>query len=370
MPKSVLILLTFIISSVSVQQVFAASNKPLTGADDSLQVDDASVKLNQPEPTDNTEVDADQKTLDSIDPNLNSATFEWIETQQITWSQNISAIGGYLDSFMGDNTGYQDINKSFIKLYFDLDTSKYDGVSFEPKIKVSLDLPVTKEKLRLVIENDPDQELGIKERNLSDLPSTNREANDGFYGAIRYLFESKKWSRLSLDWGVKARWPPDPFARFRAVRGWDLNENWGMVYSQEVFIFESKGFGAYSQFDFNRRLSEKLLFRVTSVVDWHERTEQFDFLEQISLFQDINNKRAIQYAAGIVAEEKSGSRITNYYTKAAYRRRLYKDWLFYEMTPGIEFQRIENFDPNPFVSFRLEMLFAKDASRKLTTRLY
>lgn len=354
MPKSILILLVFIASCGSVQQTYA---EPIDTTDTSQKI--------TPEQTNQAE-----EKSDSASPYLSSESLEWIDTKQRTWSHTVSDIGGYLDSFMGGTSGYQDTNKSFIKVYFDLDTSQYDGVSFEPKIKASLDLPITKKKFRLVIENDPDQELGISERNLSDLPSTNREANDGLYGSIRYLFESDQWSRLSFDWGVKARWPPDPFARFRAVRGWELNERWYMVYSQEVYIFESKGFGTYSQLDFDRRLTEKLLFRVTSALDWHERTEQFDLLEQISLFQDINNKRAIQYAAGIVAEEKKGSRITNYYTKAAYRRRLYKDWLFYEMTPGIEFQRIEDFSPNPFISFRLEILFAKDASRKLTTRLY
>lgn len=324
----------------------------------------------QPTTVDDVEDGPPEQEDDSATPYLSPESLEWIDTKQRTWSHNVSAIGGYLDSFMGDTSGYQDNNKSYLKIYFDLDTSKYDGISFKPRVKASLDLPVTKKKLRLVIENDPDQEQGISERNLADLPSTDRDANDGLYGSVRYLFDSEKWSRLSFDWGVKARWPPDPFARFRAVRGWSLSEYWYMVYSQEVFIFESKGFGTYTQFDFDRRLTDKLLFRVTSVLDWHERTEQFDLLEQVSLFQDINKKRAIQYAAGVVAEEKKGARITNYYTKAAYRRRLYKDWLFYELTPGIEFQRIENFKPNPFVSFRLEMLFAKDASRKLTTRLY
>lgn len=362
------VIFTFFIARLLVQQAFADDNPALATPEQTA------TEQTIPEPVESSSegsAEPESSALDTPDTSdTPPKTFEWLESKQQLWSQNISTVGGYLDSFMDDNSGYQDINRSFIKLYFDVETSKYDGVSLEPKIKVSLDLPVTKKKLRLVIENDPDQELGIKERNLSELPSTEREVNDGFYGAVRYLFESKKWSRLSLDWGVKARWPPDPFARFRAVRGWDLNKNWGMVYSQEVFIFESEGFGTYTQFDFNRWLAEKWLFRFTSVVDWHERTEQFDLLEQLSLFQDINDKRAIQYAVGIVAEEKKGSRITNYYTKATYRRRLYKDWLFYQLTPGVEFQRVEDFKPNPFLSFRIEMLFSKDVNRKLTTRLY
>ncbi|WP_250655616.1 hypothetical protein [Alkalimarinus coralli] len=366
MRKFIPLLFIVFTSSLNIQWTHASSDSPNTTAPARAK---ASSDEHPAQASDQKSEQSEQGD-EATKPFLNPDSMQWVEKQRTEWGHDISTLGAYLDSFMDDTRAYQDSNKSFLKIYFDFDTSKYDGFEFKPRVKLSLDLPVTKEKLRLVIENDPDEELDLKERNLSELPSTDREANDGLYGSIRYLFESEKWSRLSFDWGVKARWPPDPFARFRAVRGWDLNEYWRMIYSQEVSIFESKGFGTYSQLDFDRRLSEQFLFRATSALDWQERIETFSLLEQFSIFHDVDDKRAIQYALGVVTEEKNGSRITNYYTKATYRRRLYKDWLFYELTPGIEFQRAEDFSPNPFVSLRLEMLFAKDASRKLTTRLY
>ncbi len=304
---------------------------------------------------------------------LSPESLQWVDEKQKKMSSDVVKIGSYIDNFMGDTDTIQDTNKSYLKIYFDLDASEDDGLEIKPKVRFSLDLPITKKKLRLVIESDPDQDRSIEERNLSQLPSTNQEDSDGLYASFRYLFDSEKWQRLSFGWGVKAKWPPDPFARARAVRLWDLSNHWDMIYSQEIFWFETKGLGAYTQFDFDRTFekSEDFLFRFTSALDWHERKEQFDLLEQVSLYQDIDDKRAIQYAVGFTGEHrKNHSIITNYYTKATYRRRLYKDWFFYELTPGIEFPREEDFKINPFISLRFEILFAEDASRKLTTKLY
>jgi len=274
---------------------------------------------------------------------------------------------------MGETDTLQDTNKSYVKVTFDFDVSKMDGFEVKPRLKFSLDLPIAKKKLRLVIESDLDQAQSIEERNNAQLPSTNNREDDDLYASFRYLVDSNSWERLSFDWGVKARWPPDPFTRARGVRRWDLNEYWNMIFSQEIFWYETKGLGTYTQFDFDRALlsSKDFLLRITNALDWSERNEQFDLFEQVSIFQDLDNKRTVQYAIGFSAENsKRHSVITNYFTKATYRRRLYKDWFFYELTPGIEFPREHDFNANPFISLRFEVLFADDASRKLTTQLY
>jgi len=218
-----------------------------------------------------------------------------------------------------------------------------------------------------------DQTQSIEERNNAQLPSTHSSQSDDLYASFRYLIDSNSWERLSFDWGVKARWPPDPFTRARGVRRWDLSDYWNMVFSQEIFWYESKGLGTYTQFDFDRSFLnlEDYLLRITNALDWREREEQFDLLEQVSLYQDIDDKRAVQYAVGFTGEHrKNHSIITNYYTKVTYRRRLYKNWFFYELTPGVEFPREEDFNVNPFVFLRFEVLFSEDASRKLTTKLH
>lgn len=322
-------------------------------------------------------------TLDHSEPLPNSddaktgfisqGTLIWADEKQKKWSNDVVNIGSYIDGYMGDTETMQDTNQSYLKVTFDFDVSKNDSVDVKPKFRFSLDLPITKKKFRLVVENDPDEGQSIEERNTSQLPSTNSSQSDDLYASFRYLIDSNSWDRLTWDWGVKARWPPDPFTRARGVRRWDLSDYWNMIFSQEIFWYESKGLGTYTQFDFDRIFlsSEDFLLRITNALDWREREERFSLFEQVSLFQEIDDKRAAQYAIGFSGENrKNHSVITNYFTKITYRRRLYKDWFFYELTPGVEFPREENFKVNPFIALRLEMLFSEDASRKLTTKLY
>jgi len=319
------------------------------------------------------EAKTDNSTSNDDTGFISQETLKWADEKQEKWSKDIVNIGSYIDSFMGDTETMQDTNKSYLKVYFDFDLSKNDGIEVKPRFRFSLDLPIAKKKLRLVIESDLDQTQSIEERNNAQLPSTSSSQSDDLYASFRYLLDSNSWERLSFDWGVKARWPPDPFTRARGVRRWDLSDYWNMVFSQEIFWYESKGLGTYTQFDFDRSFlnSEDYFLRITNALDWREREEQFDLLEQVSLYQDIDDKRAIQYAVGFTGEHrKNHSVITNYYTKVTYRRRLYKNWFFYELTPGVEFPREEDFNVNPFVFLRFEVLFSEDASRKLTTKLY
>jgi len=275
---------------------------------------------------------------------------------------------------MGNIDTIQDTNKSYLKVYLGVGVSKFEDVDVKPSVRFRLDLPITKKKLRLIIESDTEQERSIEERKLSELPSTAQETieDEGVvYASFRYLFQSHLWQRLSFDWGVKARIYPDLFARARAVRAWALTDYWDMHFSQELFWFESRGLGTHTQFDFDRKVSDIFLFRKTSAIDWRERIETYSLLEQVSFFHNISDARAVQYAIGFTGEHrKRYSEVTNYFVKASYRRRLYKDWLFYELTPGLEFPRESGYKNNPFVVFRVEVLFSDNAGRKLSTRMY
>ena len=81
------------------------------------------------EPTNTTEpkaTPAPQETYDEFELEtgnlyLSPETLEWIDVQHNTWSQDVSYIGAYLDNFMGNSEIFQDNNKSFLKIYFDLD---------------------------------------------------------------------------------------------------------------------------------------------------------------------------------------------------------------------------------------------------------
>lgn len=306
------------------------------------------------------------------------ATVVWMDETHQEVSSNVASIGTYIDSLMGNVENIQDLNESYLKIVFAYYDSKhgsrnYEKSKFEPRVRFRLDLPVLKEKLHVVFETEPDQTKDISERKLSSFPSSNAvetETNDDIYASFQYLFEAEKWKRLTWDTGVKLRVQPDAFTRGRAVRYWDIFDAWNFRYAQELFWFESRGLGTHTQFDFDRRLSDRFLFRKTIALDWSERASRFDLLNQVSLFHTFNEKRSMHYAIGVRSErEKYHVLVSNYFSKVVFRSSLYKKWLFYQIETGLEFPRSSSFDENPFVGIKLEILFADDAVKRLNARL-
>tara|TARA_R110001592_G_scaffold267611_1_gene533660 strand:+ start:14754 stop:15788 length:1035 start_codon:yes stop_codon:yes gene_type:complete len=296
---------------------------------------------------------------------------QWLDSTRAELSSNVVDIGTYIDSLMGDVDGAQDKNKSYLKIVLGTYNSKNTKTEFESRVRFSLDLPLIKEKFRLVFETEPDQAKEIDERKLASFPSSDQNENkDDIYASFRYLIDAEKWSRLSWDTGVKVRLRSDLFTRGRAVRTWSINDYWTLRFSQELFWFESRGLGTQTQFDFDRRLNERFLLRKSIYLDWSERQSRFDLLNQVSLFHTLSEKRSMQYALGFTSDHLDNhSRVNNYFGRIIFRSSLYKNWLFYQVESGVEYPREEGFRANPFVGLKLEILFADDAEKQLSARL-
>lgn len=293
-----------------------------------------------------------------------------LESQREELSIEVARVGAYLDSIMGDTESLQDTNQSYLKVYLNTDLTERDGFEFKPKVRFRVDLPVTEEKFRLVFENETDQDRTLSDRILDELPSSESEDNDQLYGSLQYKFDWKFFDQYSTDVGIKARWPPDPFIRLRGLKVSPISDYWESYYAQEIFWFESRGLGVNSHIDFDRKLSDIFLFRETIGLDWREREHRYDGVMQTSVFHDVSQHQAFQYAIGANAEEDDGTRFTNYFAKVKYRLRLYKHWLFLETVPGVEFPRDDDFERNLFLFFKLEVLYATDPDRKLRVELH
>lgn len=301
------------------------------------------------------------------------ASMSWIETKRRALSGDIVSLGEYIDELMGDVDVIADHNQSYVRLYLGLAESRFDDVEILPRIRFSLDLPITKKRFRFILESEneetgealpSDQETGI-----STLDDT--LADDGISASFRFLFEADNWDRLSFDWGAKARLKPDLFSRARGIRRWSLTDKWSMSFSPELFWFESRGAGVQTKFDFDRVVLNSCLFRFRALAIWHERYSTISYLPRVSFFHDISRRRAIEYAVGLVADEQDNhTLVTEYFTQVAYRRNLYKGWLFYQMNIGTAFPREFDYRVNPFVGVRLEILLSDDLEKVLKTSLY
>jgi len=287
-------------------------------------------------------------------------TSDWIIDQRDYESRRIENFGTWLDETLSGQTLHEENNQSFIRIGFASRISRFDSSYLKPEGRFRLDLPTTREKLRLVIENNPleSQSLQQAQRNRV-LTSSDRNAT-GTFGALRFITRlARRWD-LSTDLGIKLGFPPKPFWRARASTLWELNSDWTARAEEKIYYFYIDGWGASSLMNFARDLPGNWHFVSSSQVRWINRETRFEWGQTFSDTTRLNVRATLTGRLGIIGTSRPDWRTEDLFTDLTYRYRLYSNWLYGEVIPAYEFTRrsSERLRNNPSITLRIEMFFA------------
>ena len=266
-----------------------------------------------------------------------------------------------LDRFFGDDRDYQESNKSVIRLALNRVVQKDGDGKFVLSGRAKLHLPKTEEKLHVLLETDPDKDLGEKSDQGGRTVLKNEVATPGSYGAaVRYEAPKKEspW-HSSTDAGIKFRGirsNPNPFVRARGSYE-DTMGLWRVKVIESLFWFNSIGSGETTQLDLEYLYSDPILIRATSNATWLVRKKNFDLRQDLSVYQKVDERTAMLYQASVIGISEPTLQVTEYVLLALYRYRLHRDWMFLEISPQLHFPREKNFESVPLLNLRLEMLF-------------
>ncbi len=265
-----------------------------------------------------------------------------------------------LDRFFGDDRDYQESNKSVIRLALNRVIQKDGDDKLVLSGRAKLHLPKTEEKLHILLETDPDKNLGEEAPKGSTTILKNEVATPSSYGAaVRYESKEESHWHYSTDAGIKFRGiraNPNPFVRARGSYE-DTKDLWRLKIAESVFWFNSIGEGETTQLDLEYLYSDPILIRATSNVTWLVRKKNFDLRQDLSVYQNLNERTAVLYQGSVIGVSEPALQVTEYVLLALYRYRLHRDWVFFEISPQLHFPRDKNFESVPLLNLRLEMLF-------------
>jgi hypothetical protein len=126
--------------------------------------------------------------------------------------------------------------------------------------------------------------------------------------------------------------------------------------SETVFWFNSTGAGETSQLEFERPISEPVLFRATTIAAWLNTTQRIDFRQDLTLFHKLDDRHAFMYQASAIGVSEPNAVVSDFVILLLYRYRLHRNWMFLEVSPQLHFPKEFNFHKSPMLSMRLEML--------------
>lgn len=278
----------------------------------------------------------------------------WIEQYDI-WSHSFHNMVSSIDSFFaGDNYELLEHN-SYLRLRLGARWEENDGLSEDGDVKVRLDLPSMKQRWNLFIENQLDERETLDSTNREDEISPVSD-DDSFYGGISRERDLEDWY-LRPELGLRLRAPLDPFARLKARRQIETNSVWNGQFQQSIYYFHSDGFGTRVQFMFSRPAGEQFQFQVKSEAQWQDDTHNTDLAQVFTLQQQLAERSTLTYELGFLGETKPSARSTEHYFNLRYRQPLYKDKLYLDVIPAVNWPRDEGFEPEFSFTTRFEILF-------------
>jgi hypothetical protein len=288
-----------------------------------------------------------------------------LELEFLDWSRElvfeyVETLNDGVDSFfMGDFLDDELINDessgSNGRIFLLTRRVKDEGVDYQTGLSLKLVLPRTRDRLKLLVETDENED-GQKE---SDLIGTTD--NVTYSTAIRVeLRDGRRW-KTSWDNGV--RWAGEPvyFSRVRARRT-DYFGEWRSRILQSIYWRTDDKWGAKLNTSILRPLDLTRHFSAGFNADYLLTQDFADLESNVAIFDELTHRSAMLYRIAALGDTDSLTKVNEYIFTISYRRKIYKNFVFAELTPEVSWPRELNYEATPALNFRLEMIFGPNAN--------
>lgn len=292
-------------------------------------------------------------------PENAAESLPWVEKSHDFLSDWVQRVGFHVDGFLSRSADTSE-NESYVRLRAGYLFDSKTGRHFQPDIHAKLDLPGTKDRLKLVFDNEPDDFDSLYQQNQelrTTQDDTTRPIDKESSAALRWLLPIWEAWRPSMDVGVRAKIPLDPFVRFRIRKLYRLSEPWYFYMSHQLSYHHQRGVSEKSYFTVARPIGKQLLWLNTWQLQWQKQDRHLEYAYILSLNHYLTKKDTLTWRAAMFYQQQPIAHQQSYAVDLLYRRLLYSDWLFAELVPGVQWQREYNFSDQYSFTVRFEMLF-------------
>lgn len=308
------------------------------------------------------------KTKDSVSDDggwSKSSWMDWIDAQRDYLAGKVTVAGTALDQYIArDSFDVNTINQSYLRVRVGEQFTTDNSSGFKGNVTARIDVPNTKGKMKLFFDSDPDDFDSLEDKRAENHITINDgDAQDRAVAGISFFGkEIHRW-RPQLALGLKLKIPVDPYIKAAVTRYKTLSEHWQSRFKETLFYYRSDGLGSDTQYDLYRSIDHDKMIRSRSEVQYLRNKQLWEFYQAFSLYKRIDKKNALQYTVYMSLSHKELVKVESYGAKVKWRRLLYKDWLFFNISPDIRFPRTEDFRLTPGILLELESFFGKNLGK-------
>ena len=286
---------------------------------------------------------------------------ETLERSHDTLSRELDTLSERVDLFLSGSVTGEESKESYVRAGLSTVFLKGGEIRFDRVFSAKIDLPNTEKRFHLLLESDP--ERGFRNpvspgaRSSTESETLTRQGpGTNFSTAIQYLLQERRKWLMSLDGGIQVEFPPDPFARARLRRSFAYG-NWRFTFAETLFWFVSLGPGESTQFVIERNLPGAMLLRCATEALYREREDGFDLSQSLSIYQELSPREVMTYKAGVTGEAKQNNQLRDWGLGVEYRRRIYKNWLYFSVEPAVVFSKDNEFRADPSIRLTIDVSF-------------
>jgi hypothetical protein len=295
--------------------------------------------------------EAPKKPEEELKTTIFDILHDWTSKQLLTSAT-------WLDSFFGDQRYLAETNQSYVRFRYNVFLEHESPLLIRPDLQVRIVLPQLKERTHLEFAGTPKETTSL---NVTQAPAaTDQFTNPGdksfTAGVSQFLRDTHRVNfvlRAGLQWHQGG---PVVILGPRLRLQFPL-DHWTFRFIEEDILRNDRGWSAKHTFDLERQLSQALFFRATN--DWiqtdHVNGFIYDYIFNIA--HPLSNKKALEFEWVNIFQTQPANALTEIDLRIRYRQRIWRDWLYFEVTPQYRFPRDRGFEPTPGILFRLETLF-------------
>lgn len=272
-----------------------------------------------------------------------------LDSAQELFGANANFAANRLDAFFATERADDEFGRSRIRIRSRYTLRERAVGDQENQYRINLRLPHLEQRFKYDFDDDDKDKKKTKEEEIRSEVEAKQDAKRDRL--------NKSWI-FNADMGVSASVPPKLTTRARLRRSFVTGTLIHRFVEQLTYVTDETGFEELTEVNSDHIFSEEVLFRFVNSKTWQIMEKDFRTNHGPTLLQRVTEDDAFNYGAFLQTVIDKGTwYVNNYRLQVQYRRNLYKQWVYFDIVPGIDFPKEWSFRRTPFIIFQLELLF-------------
>ena len=267
------------------------------------------------------------------DPAGESEVMDWLDQVHDQGSVGVRRASNWIDDFFDDERSAAEENRSRVRLRLTAGVEEGDGVDFEPRANIRLHLPKLSDRLNLLFfASEDDNPEDDASRPDPEVRGDNNKKDAAV--ALQYFLQESDKSNVSVTLGGSYDY------LYTGVRGRYLKEfgPWTSRLVSQLRWYTDNDWRLLNSLDFERPLGERWFFRATGQLDWIEEDGELPGGLLFRLYQALDVDKVLSYEWHNSFDDVGNEDLSEIKLQLRYRQRYLRDWLFFEVSPYVQFE--------------------------------